>query len=44
MTTIPARSISTFQPDPNVPENKPSTNGMPRLTVTTMKMVSESCP
>ena len=26
------------------PENKPSTNGMPRLTVTTMKMVSESCP
>lgn len=27
-----------------MPENKPSTNGMPRLTVTTMKMVSESCP
>lgn len=26
------------------PENKPSTNGMPRLTVTTMKRVSESCP
>jgi len=26
------------------PENKPSTNGMPRLTVTTMKMVRESCP
>ncbi len=26
------------------PENKPSTNGMPRLTVTTMKMVAESCP
>ncbi len=26
------------------PENKPSTNGMPRLTVTTMKMVTESCP
>jgi len=26
------------------PENKPSTNGMPRLTVTTMKMVSDSCP
>jgi len=26
------------------PENKPSTNGMPRLTVTTLKMVSESCP
>jgi len=26
------------------PEEKPSTNGMPRLTVTTMKMVSESCP
>jgi len=26
------------------PENKPSTNGMPRLTVTTMKVVSESCP
>jgi hypothetical protein len=26
------------------PENKPSTNGMPRLTVTTMKMVMESCP
>jgi hypothetical protein len=26
------------------PENKATTNGMPRLTVTTMKMVSESCP
>jgi len=26
------------------PENKPSTNGMPRLTVTTMKMVTENCP
>jgi hypothetical protein len=26
------------------PENKPSTNGMPRLTVTTMKVVTESCP
>jgi len=26
------------------PEEKPSTNGMPRLTVTTMKMVGESCP
>ena len=26
------------------PENKPSTNGMPRLTVTTMKMLSEGCP
>lgn len=26
------------------PENKPTTNGMPRLTVTTMKMVGESCP
>ena len=26
------------------PEEKPTTNGMPRLTVTTMKMVSESCP
>jgi hypothetical protein len=26
------------------PENKPSTNGMPRLTVTAMKMVTESCP
>jgi hypothetical protein len=26
------------------PEEKPSTNGMPRLTVTTMKMLSESCP
>jgi hypothetical protein len=26
------------------PENKPTTNGMPRLTVTTMKMVTESCP
>ena len=26
------------------PENKPSTNGMPRLTATTLKMVSESCP
>jgi hypothetical protein len=26
------------------PEEKPSTNGMPRLTVTTFKMVTESCP
>jgi hypothetical protein len=26
------------------PEEKPSTNGMPRLTVTTMTMVTESCP
>ncbi len=26
------------------PEEKPSTNGMPRLTVTTMKMVTDSCP
>ena len=26
------------------PEEKPSTNGMPRLTVIAMKMVSESCP
>lgn len=26
------------------PENKPSTNGMPRLTVTTMKVLTESCP
>jgi hypothetical protein len=26
------------------PEEKPSTNGMPRLTVTNLKMVSESCP
>ena len=26
------------------PEEKPSTNGMPRLTVTTMKVVSETCP
>ena len=26
------------------PEEKPTTNGMPRLTVSTMKMVSESCP
>jgi len=26
------------------PENKPSTNGMPRLTVTTMKMITENCP
>ena len=25
------------------PENKPTTNGMPRLTVLTMKMVTESC-
>jgi hypothetical protein len=25
------------------PEEKPSTNGMPRLTVTTLKMVMESC-
>lgn len=26
------------------PEEKPSTNGMPRLTVTTLKVVTESCP
>ena len=26
------------------PEEKPSTNGMPRLTATTFKMVSEGCP
>jgi len=26
------------------PENKPSTNGMPRLTVTSMKMITENCP
>jgi hypothetical protein len=26
------------------PENKPSTNGMPRLTVTTLKMLTEGCP
>jgi hypothetical protein len=26
------------------PENKPSTNGMPRLTATTLKMVAETCP
>jgi len=26
------------------PENKPSTNGMPRLTVATMTMVAEGCP
>jgi hypothetical protein len=26
------------------PENKASTNGMPRLTVSTMKMITESCP
>jgi hypothetical protein len=31
-------------PPPMRPEEKPTTNGMPRLTVTTMKMVSESCP
>ena len=26
------------------PEEKPSTNGMPRLTVSTLKMVTENCP
>lgn len=26
------------------PEEKPTTNGMPRLTVTTMKVVADSCP
>jgi hypothetical protein len=26
------------------PEEKPSTNGMPRLTVASLKMVTESCP
>jgi hypothetical protein len=26
------------------PENKPSTQSMPRLTVTALKMVSQSCP
>lgn len=29
---------------PRRPEEKPSTDGMPRLTVKTMKMVTESCP
>ncbi|MEO7132805.1 MAG: hypothetical protein ABI024_01160 [Vicinamibacterales bacterium] len=29
---------------PQRPENKPSTNGMPRLTVTTLKRVGEGCP
>jgi hypothetical protein len=26
------------------PEEKPTTNGMPRLTVTTLKVVKDSCP
>lgn len=26
------------------PENKPTTNGMPRLTATTLKVVKDSCP
>lgn len=26
------------------PENKPTTNGMPRLTAASMKMVKDSCP
>ena len=29
---------------PQRPEEKPTTNGMPRLTVKTLKMLGESCP
>jgi hypothetical protein len=41
--TAPAPRAAGAGPEPR-PENKPSTNGMPRLTVTTLKMVRESCP
>ena len=40
---LPPSGGAASAPTPR-PENKPSTNGMPRLTVTTMKMVAESCP
>jgi hypothetical protein len=46
-TAQPAPMPSTVQdiaaPPPR-PEEKPSTEGMPRLTVSTLKMVTENCP
>jgi hypothetical protein len=37
-------TVQEIATPPARPEEKPSTNGMPRLTVTTFKMVTESCP
>jgi hypothetical protein len=37
-------TVQEIATPPARPEEKPSTNGMPRLTVTTLKMVTESCP
>lgn len=41
---LPPTVQEIAEPQPMRPEEKPTTNGMPRLTVTTMKMVSEGCP
>ncbi len=47
-TSQPAPMPSTVQEIVTAPtmrpEEKPSTNGMPRLTVTTLKMVRDGCP
>jgi len=37
-------TVQEIATPPARPEEKASTNGMPRLTVTTFKMVTESCP
>src|SRR6185503_10654414 len=37
-------TVQEIATPPARPEEKPSTNGMPRLTVTGFKMVTESCP
>ena len=37
-------TVQELATPPARPEEKASTNGMPRLTVTTLKMVTESCP
>jgi hypothetical protein len=38
-------TVQELATEPTVrPEEKPSTNGMPRLTVTTLKLISEGCP
>ena len=37
-------TVQEIATPPARPEEKPTTNGMPRLTVATLKMVTESCP
>jgi hypothetical protein len=37
-------TVQEIATPPARPEEKPTTNGMPRLTVTSFKMVTESCP